>query len=299
MKKKEGVVIYLVQDFVLGTSVSSISRTLGWCAEGASMVAKGVLEALIILHNNGISHNNLYDSTVFMDNAGTIRVTDYSLIPQLFELVDGGKHTQGDLPALGALLESLLPTQHSEMRDFIEKCTSIRTLTTTDLLYHPFLRKDLPIEINVQPQVKLAYHAPTLESLTNVTVHAPTTGHSRLHTEFEVLHRLGEGAYGDVLKVRNLLDNRHYALKRIPLSRRSRQMFKKMTREVELLSRLNHENVVRYYNSWIEICLESDNKIDGSGDFSMNHQSINATTQLSNVIETVESSSSSDWMQIT
>jgi len=25
-----------------------------------------------------------------------------------------------------------------------------------------------------------------------------------------------------------------------------------MTREVELLSRLNHENVVRYYNSWIE-----------------------------------------------
>lgn len=31
-----------------------------------------------------------------------------------------------------------------------------------------------------------------------------------------------------------------------------------MTREVELLSRLNHENVVRYFNSWIENTNVSD-----------------------------------------
>lgn len=31
-----------------------------------------------------------------------------------------------------------------------------------------------------------------------------------------------------------------------------------MTREVELLSRLNHENVVRYFNSWIESAQAED-----------------------------------------
>ena len=59
-------------------------------------------------------------------------------------------------------------------------------------------------------------------------------------------------------QVRNILDNRQYALKRIPLSARNRQLYKKMTREVELLSRLNHENVVRYFNSWIESVTEAD-----------------------------------------
>ena len=29
---------------------------------------------------------------------------------------------------------------------------------------------------------------------------------------------------------------------------------RRLYREVKLLSRLNHENVVRYYNSWQELC---------------------------------------------
>lgn len=89
--------------------------------ELAWMVVKGVLEALIFLHNEGVSHNHLFDSTVFMDNNGTIRCTDFSLIPNLLELVGAQKSNKGDLPALGALTESLLPTPPYEMRQFIEK----------------------------------------------------------------------------------------------------------------------------------------------------------------------------------
>jgi translation initiation factor 2-alpha kinase 4 len=63
---------------------------------------------------------------------------------------------------------------------------------------------------------------------------------------------LGKGAYGDVLKVRNKLDGGVYAIKRIELNPKNKQLNRKITREVKLLSRLNHENVVRYYNSWIE-----------------------------------------------
>lgn len=77
-------------------------------------------------------------------------------------------------------------------------------------------------------------------------------GQSRIQNEFEVLKWLGKGAFGDVLKVRNKLDGGVYAIKRIELNPKNKQLNKKITREVKLLSRLNHENVVRYYNSWIE-----------------------------------------------
>lgn len=75
---------------------------------------------------------------------------------------------------------------------------------------------------------------------------------SRLKDDFEMLEKLGHGGFGDVLKVQNKLDVCFYALKRIPLDPRNRGITSKITREVKLLSRLNHENVVRYYNSWME-----------------------------------------------
>jgi eukaryotic translation initiation factor 2-alpha kinase 4 len=80
-------------------------------------------------------------------------------------------------------------------------------------------------------------------------------GSSRVQSEFEVLKWLGKGAFGDVLKVRNKLDARVYALKRIKLNPRNKVLNRRITRECKLLSRLNHENVVRYYNSWIESAL--------------------------------------------
>ena len=46
-------------------------------------------------------------------------------------------------------------------------------------------------------------------------------------------------------QVKNKLDARFYAIKRIPLNPKSQQFNKKITREVKLLSRLSHENVVR------------------------------------------------------
>ena len=51
-------------------------------------------------------------------------------------------------------------------------------------------------------------------------------------------------------QVKNKLDDQTYAIKRIRLNPADRQINKKIMREVKLLSRLNHENVVRYYNSW-------------------------------------------------
>lgn len=295
MKKKEGLVLYLVQDFVLGTSISSISGSLGWCPEGASIVAKGVLDALIFLHNNGVSHRNLYDCTVFMDNSGTIRVTDFAIVPYLLELIVGQRSNQGDLPALGSLIESLSTTPHFEMRDFIDKCKSERTLSASVLLDHPFLRPTIPGE-PTRPVTSTALTIPERPINQSLGLHHSAISNTgRLHTEFVELEFLGQGAYGDVMKVRNVLDNREYAIKRIPLSARNKQLYKKMTREVELLSRLNHENVVRYYNSWIE----SDNSEHGGkfGTGGDNSDSCESVKQISKVIRS-EESFSSHWQDV-
>jgi hypothetical protein len=39
----------------------------------------------------------------------------------------------------------------------------------------------------------------------------------KYRSEFEQLNVIGNGAYGQVFKVKNLLDNDHYAIKKIPL----------------------------------------------------------------------------------
>ena len=120
-------------------------------------------------------------------------------------------------------------------------------------------------------------------------LHAPfSTGvqrqFSRYFNEFEELQLLGKGAFGAVIKVgskaslddvtlasklfvdltfspstfpllqlqvQNNLDGCYYAVKRILVNPASKQ-FRRIKGEVTLLSRLNHENIVRYYNAWIE-----------------------------------------------
>ncbi|XP_048456434.1 cytosolic phospholipase A2 zeta-like [Rhincodon typus] len=74
---------------------------------------------------------------------------------------------------------------------------------------------------------------------------------SRYYNEFEELQLLGEGAFGAVIKVKNKLDGCCYAVKRILVNPSSKH-FRRIKGEVTLLSRLNHENIVRYYNAWIE-----------------------------------------------
>ncbi|XP_062562568.1 eIF-2-alpha kinase GCN2 [Armigeres subalbatus] len=266
---KECIDVFVAQDFILGTSVFTVSGSLGWSAEGASMVAKGILEALIYLHNNGVSHDNLSDSSVFIDNSGSIRVADYKLIAYIQELVNNQQGVRSDLPALGSLIESLF-NAHSEMKDFIERCKSERTISASDLLEHPFLRpilfQDIPRKKHHPPRdpkpsdMQTVDRSHPIPAFMNTSL---TTEKSRLQTEFEVLTYIGKGAYGDVLKVRNILDNRQYAIKRILLPVRSKQFYKKMTREVELLSRLNHENVVRYYNSWVEAVSSGEQQQNG------------------------------------
>ncbi|KGG50091.1 hypothetical protein DI09_8p300 [Mitosporidium daphniae] len=71
--------------------------------------------------------------------------------------------------------------------------------------------------------------------------------HSRYYSDFEELEFLGKGGFGEVVKVRNKLDNRFYAIKRIKLKSFNQNLNKKLLREVLAISRLHHENIIWRY----------------------------------------------------
>ncbi|EIW85919.1 hypothetical protein CONPUDRAFT_114006 [Coniophora puteana RWD-64-598 SS2] len=73
---------------------------------------------------------------------------------------------------------------------------------------------------------------------------------SRWKEDWEELELLGRGAFGSVVKARNKIDERIYAVKKIRL--RTDQSDTKIFREVNALSRLSHRFIVRYYTTWVE-----------------------------------------------
>jgi len=74
---------------------------------------------------------------------------------------------------------------------------------------------------------------------------------SRFLTDFDPIHCLGKGGFGVVFEARNKIDDCNYAIKRIPLPNRQESRDRVM-REVKALAKLEHSNIVRYFNAWLE-----------------------------------------------
>lgn len=78
--------------------------------------------------------------------------------------------------------------------------------------------------------------------------------YSRYKQDFDEGIVLGRGGFGQVVKARNKLDGRVYAVKKV---RATPSTLSHILQEVVLLSRLNHQYVVRYYTVWLEDELET------------------------------------------
>ncbi|KDQ55313.1 hypothetical protein JAAARDRAFT_37347 [Jaapia argillacea MUCL 33604] len=106
---------------------------------------------------------------------------------------------------------------------------------------------------------------------------------SRWKEDWEELELLGKGAFGSVVKARNKIDSRIYAVKKIKL--RVTQRDDKIFREVNALSRLSHRFIVRYYTTWVETS-------EPSGSSSSSGSDMESTTEDGTT--SVPSSSGSD-----
>ena len=79
----------------------------------------------------------------------------------------------------------------------------------------------------------------------------PTASLGRYATDFNEVRVLGRGGYGKVYLAVHKFDGRYYAVKRVTLNTPGEE-FEKIMREVQTLSRMQHQHVVRYYAAWLE-----------------------------------------------
>lgn len=270
----EKSVLYLLQEFVKGCSLSTYTMlSIPIDAFLLRRYVVMIIRALEFLHLNSVVHKDLRESSIFVDNSGVVKVADFSIHKKIMDLCclspsevcpTSKCKKKGDIFQLGKVVLSLLRGEPAECvdipnnlsieaRDFLEHCLASHEhdrWSCEQLLAHPFLVQRGPSMEN--------------EALDDEGSDEPgacwlsSEGHSRLQGEFEILRWLGRGGFGDVFKARNKLDRCVYAIKRILLNPSNKMLNRKIIREVKLLSRLNHENVVRYYNSWIEVTTQEE-----------------------------------------
>ena len=81
----------------------------------------------------------------------------------------------------------------------------------------------------------------------------------RYSSEYQELIKLGHGSFGDVFLSRYFLDNNCYAIKKIILKGKHLYNIKNIISEIDIISKLDHPNIVRYYFSWVEPIINTYN----------------------------------------
>lgn len=70
--------------------------------------------------------------------------------------------------------------------------------------------------------------------------------------DFEIIKKLGEGAYSSVYKVRRLVDQSIYALKKVKLVNLSPREIHNAVNEVRILASIRHPNIVGYKEAFYD-----------------------------------------------
>ena len=70
--------------------------------------------------------------------------------------------------------------------------------------------------------------------------------------KYEIIKNLGEGGFGRVILVKDKSDNKPYAIKEIIINNEMKGKIKDIQKEAEILSKFNCENIVKYYDSYLD-----------------------------------------------
>ncbi|RIA85582.1 kinase-like domain-containing protein [Glomus cerebriforme] len=129
----------------------------------------------------------------------------------------------------------------------------------------PNLSRDIHTLFNKENHNEIVGGFSSHHAVSPPTLSTQNVSFSRYKLDFEELAFLGRGGFGEVVKARNKLDGRYYAIKKVRLNPNDIEKTKKILREVTTLSRLHHQYVVRYYTTWFE---DSDNSWNDTESFS-------------------------------
>jgi translation initiation factor 2-alpha kinase 4 len=265
---------------IVGTVAAETLR--GWMIQ--------LLEALEFYHRSGFVHGNIHCGRVMLcrtGSGGTI-VKLQSSVEEALPDAPGGRRSlttsKSPLWLPPELTEDMPPTMKTDVwdlgivllqmafgKDVLLRYTSANQLMISlglspplqDLLQE-FFRPDprkRPTAFQLQPSEFFRVDAPltmrdrssnsvSLQRRPRLDSFGAMPIFSRYHQDFDEAGHLGRGGFGQVVKARNKLDGRFYAVKKI--SQTSTMSLKDTLSEIMLLSRLNHPYVVRYYTAWLE-----------------------------------------------
>lgn len=265
---------------IVGTVAAETLR--GWMIQ--------LLEALEFYHRSGFVHGNIHCGRVMLcrtASGGTI-VKLQSSVEEALPDSPGGRRSlttsKSPLWLPPELTEDTPPTMKTDVwdlgivllqmafgKDVLLRYTSANQLMISlglspplqDLL-REFFRPDprkRPTAFQLQPSEFFRVDAPltmrdrssnsvSLQRRPRLDSFGAIPVFSRYHQDFDEAGHLGRGGFGQVVKARNKLDGRFYAVKKI--SQTSAMSLKDTLSEIMLLSRLNHPYVVRYYTAWLE-----------------------------------------------
>ncbi len=117
-----------------------------------------------------------------------------------------------------------------------------------DIQYHPTSSKT-PLTI---PSTPLTIPSTPLTTPAIITTPSYLSYYSRYKMDFIEIGSVGKGGFGTVYKSYNKLDQQMYAIKKIKIKVLSENNTCYLN-EILFMSRLYHANIVRYFNSWIEL----------------------------------------------
>lgn len=185
---------------------------------------------------------------------GTQVIHTYTSPEQLFESMQGS-----DMHEARAFLQRLMHRSPkargsaAEMRELLDETSA--SLWRTDGASSPAPTvHSRPPEAHKRRAPRTTKHHEPIGSFWQLR-HVNTTPSyqpvSRYLSDFEEVEFLGKGAFGVVVKAKNKLDGRFYAVKKVRLSSSASEEERTM-REIMTLSRLDHPHIVRYVTCWIE-----------------------------------------------
>lgn len=249
-----------------------------------------LLEALEYYHRSGLVHGNVHCDRIMLCrniSGGTVVKLQSSVEEALPDSPCGrGSLTTSKSPLWlpPEFTQDSAPTMKTDVwdlgivllqmgfgKDVLQRYTSANQLMVSlglspplqDLL-HEFFRPDprkRPTAFQLQPSEFFRVDSPltmrdrdsnsvSLQRRPRLDSFGAMPALSRYHQDFDEAGQLGRGGFGQVVKARNKLDGRFYAVKKI--SQTSAAALKDTLSEIMLLSRLNHPYVVRYYTAWLE-----------------------------------------------
>lgn len=73
-----------------------------------------------------------------------------------------------------------------------------------------------------------------------------------LSDEFQVMSKIGKGAFSNVFKVRRIKDKKIYALKRVPIKNLKKKEMQNALNEIRILASIKHPFIVGFREAFVD-----------------------------------------------